>query len=113
MSGVSGAKHAQSAGAGGCAVVTGGSRGIGLAIARRLAESGCRVAICGRDVESLRAASETITPASGVPLALKCDVSNAIDVAQSFTIVGLQGLCYNRVPRRPIMSAKTTDPGRG
>lgn len=38
------------------ALVTGGSSGIGLAIARRLGEEGCTVAICGRDPEKLAAA---------------------------------------------------------
>lgn len=40
--------------AGKAAVITGGSRGIGRSVARRLAEEGCSVAICGRtagDVE--------------------------------------------------------------
>jgi 3-oxoacyl-[acyl-carrier protein] reductase len=42
------------------ALVTGGSSGIGLAIGRRLAEEGCRVAICGRDLERLAAAVDTL-----------------------------------------------------
>ena len=38
------------------ALVTGGSRGIGKAIAQTLLKEGCRVAICARDATSLRAA---------------------------------------------------------
>ena len=38
------------------ALVTGGSSGIGLAIARRLGEEGCKVAICGRDADKLATA---------------------------------------------------------
>lgn len=38
------------------ALVTGASRGIGNAIAQTLINEGCRVAICARDVEKLRAA---------------------------------------------------------
>jgi dehydrogenase/reductase SDR family member 4 len=38
------------------AIVTGGSRGIGLATARTLANEGCAVAICGRDEGRLDAA---------------------------------------------------------
>jgi 3-oxoacyl-[acyl-carrier protein] reductase len=39
------------------ALVTGGSRGIGLAIARELAEGGARVAVVGRDQERARQAA--------------------------------------------------------
>ncbi len=42
------------------ALVTGGSRGIGYEIARRLVLEGVRVVVTGRDPETLRAAAETI-----------------------------------------------------
>lgn len=41
-------------------VVTGGSSGIGLATARKLAEAGAKTIICGRDVQKLAAASAEI-----------------------------------------------------
>ncbi len=36
-----------------CALVTGGTHGIGLSVALRLAEEGCRVAVCSRTQERL------------------------------------------------------------
>jgi NAD(P)-dependent dehydrogenase (short-subunit alcohol dehydrogenase family) len=56
------------------ALVTGGGRGIGAAIARRLAADGIRVAVTGRSTAELDAvASET----GGV--ALRCDLSDRAD----------------------------------
>ncbi|WP_139980467.1 SDR family NAD(P)-dependent oxidoreductase [Nocardioides litoris] len=42
------------------ALVTGGSRGIGLAVARALAAEGCRVALLGRDPETLATAARSV-----------------------------------------------------
>ena len=42
------------------ALVTGGSRGIGLATAMALAEEGCNVGICGRDETSLMEAEKRL-----------------------------------------------------
>ena len=56
------------------AVVTGASRGIGLATARRLAGSGARVVMVARGADALRAAAAEVGPAA---LALPCDVGDA------------------------------------
>ena len=47
------------------AFVTGGSRGIGKAVARVLADEGCDVAIAARDPDRLRAAAAEIASATG------------------------------------------------
>lgn len=67
------------------AIVTGGSRGIGEAIANRLAEEGARVAVCSsRSLDSAQAVAETIENRGGSALALQADVSNATDVGGLF-----------------------------
>ena len=57
------------------AVVTGGGTGIGLAIARGLAAQGCQVAITGRRLSVLEAASESFGG-----LSVKMDVSDEASV---------------------------------
>jgi len=64
------------------AVVTGGNRGIGLAVARALAAEGCDVALVARDKAALDAARESIAAASGrTVLALTCDTGDDESVA--------------------------------
>ena len=64
------------------AVVTGGSRGIGLAVARALAAEGCDVALVARDKAALDAARESIAGDSGrTVLALPCDTGDDDSVA--------------------------------
>src|SRR5690606_4498383 len=57
-------------------LITGGTKGLGLLLARELAASGCRVAVCSRDQADLDWAGEFLAQ-NGVekPLAITCDVS--------------------------------------
>ena len=64
------------------AVVTGASRGIGLAIARRLVAEGCAVVIADLDQEQAQQAAASIDP-SGDSMGIKMDVSNYDEVAQA------------------------------
>ena len=57
------------------AIVTGGSRGIGLAIARELAEAGARVAILARN--STRAEEAALTLPGEGHMGLACDVADS------------------------------------
>jgi 3-oxoacyl-[acyl-carrier protein] reductase len=67
--------------AGQAALVTGGSRGIGLAIARRLGRMGARVAICGRDRGALERAARTLAGEDAECLPVAADVASSRDVA--------------------------------
>lgn len=70
------------------AVVTGGSRGIGLAIAAWLAEHGATVVVSGRDADRVQAAAKELeahgTPVLGVPAdaAKREDADRLVDVTR-------------------------------
>jgi 3-oxoacyl-[acyl-carrier protein] reductase len=60
------------------AIVTGSSRGLGLASARALAAEGCRVCLCARGAERLEEAAAEVAQVAGTPsrvLTVAADVS--------------------------------------
>jgi len=65
------------------AVITGASRGIGAAIARRLAADGHRLTLLGRDLQALQALAATL-PEPGQACTVACDVADATQVAATF-----------------------------
>lgn len=62
------------------ALVTGGCRGLGLAIARELADEGCRLAICARDEVELQRAHHELEQRGAEVFAGRCDVADKADV---------------------------------
>ncbi|HLZ12108.1 MAG TPA: SDR family NAD(P)-dependent oxidoreductase [Candidatus Acidoferrum sp.] len=68
--------------AGKIALVTGGSRGIGRAIALKLASLGSHVAICGRDEAKLAETKAEILAFGVRAIAVRADVTEASDVTK-------------------------------
>ncbi|MGI5440559.1 SDR family NAD(P)-dependent oxidoreductase [Streptomyces shenzhenensis] len=83
----------------GTALVTGGSRGLGAAIARRLASVGWHTVICGRDPESLDAGVKTAADDGLVLHAARADVTDERSVGALFARLAEDspplGLCVN------------------
>jgi NAD(P)-dependent dehydrogenase (short-subunit alcohol dehydrogenase family) len=69
------------------ALITGGSRGIGLAIAHELAREGCRVVIVGRDSEALERAVSQFKDEGQAVSAKTCDVTNPDQVMALFEAI--------------------------
>jgi NAD(P)-dependent dehydrogenase (short-subunit alcohol dehydrogenase family) len=63
-------------------LITGGTDGLGLALARRLVLEGASVAVCGRDEDRLAAAQLVIQEAGGDVVAVRADAAQASDIAQ-------------------------------
>ncbi len=73
---------------GSAAVVTGGSKGMGLAIAETLAAEGARVAVMARSRTALDAAVESLLSA-GAPdaVGISVDMSDADSITEGFATV--------------------------
>src|SRR5438445_2778768 len=65
-------------------LITGGNSGIGLAAAQEFDREGARVAICGLNEKTLKAAQETLGAGS---LAVRADVSNLADLDTMFATI--------------------------
>jgi len=64
-------------------VITGGSRGLGLVMAREFLAKGARVALCARDEAELDRAAADLRRRAGDVLALPCDVTDQAQVEQT------------------------------
>ena len=78
-------------------LVTGGNRGIGLAIARRLAADGDSVTVTSRSGE----------PVEGLAV-VRCDVRDAASVDAAFTAVE-QTHCQTPMPKPPSTGSTTPE----
>ncbi len=106
-------------------IVTGGSRGLGLVIARQLADQGARLTICSRDASDLEVAAEELRQRGGEVLAVPCDVRehvqveslvdrvvNQLDAEINAAFSALQ-FSFNSMPRNsnPLQMRLRTDGG--
>lgn len=74
--------------AGKTVLVTGGSRGMGLVLARQLIDAGARVAICARTAADLQDAERELRARGGEAIALVCDVARPQEVRAAVQQVG-------------------------
>jgi NAD(P)-dependent dehydrogenase (short-subunit alcohol dehydrogenase family) len=65
------------------ALITGGSRGLGLALARAFAQEGCRLVLCARDEQELDWARDELAQRGTAVLPIRCDVADQEQVNQA------------------------------
>ena len=87
------------------AIVTGGSRGIGEAIAKALAEHGAKVIVAARKIEALQAVADEIKQAGGDATAIACHAGHEEElnklVAETVSRYGKVDILVNNAATNP------------
>jgi NAD(P)-dependent dehydrogenase (short-subunit alcohol dehydrogenase family) len=87
------------------AIVTGGSRGIGEAIAKALAEHGAKVVVAARKIEALQAVADEIKQAGGDATAIACHAGHEEElnklVAETVSRYGQVDILVNNAATNP------------
>ena len=73
--------------AGKVVLISGGSRGLGLILARQISSEGGKVAILARDADELERAKAELTTRGGEVLAVQCDLSEPAQIQAAVTEV--------------------------
>jgi NAD(P)-dependent dehydrogenase (short-subunit alcohol dehydrogenase family) len=73
------------------AVVTGASRGLGEAVARRFAEAGAHVVGCARDADAIEAVAASIRDDGGSATGVRADVRDEFDVERLMETAAREG----------------------
>ncbi|MBW1789970.1 MAG: SDR family oxidoreductase [Deltaproteobacteria bacterium] len=98
------------------AVVTGGSRGLGMGIVTAMAEKGARVAICGRKQENLDQAVQTFREQGHDVMAMAANVGDSAHMGEFFKAVeerfGRLDILVNNVGMN-ILTASVAEAGEG
>jgi NAD(P)-dependent dehydrogenase (short-subunit alcohol dehydrogenase family) len=75
-------------------LITGGSRGLGLVMAREFGKQGARLAICARDADELERARTDLCLRNIEVLTIRCDITNQSDVEELMARIND---CYGRI----------------
>jgi NAD(P)-dependent dehydrogenase (short-subunit alcohol dehydrogenase family) len=68
-------------------LITGGSRGLGLVLARQFADEGANIAVCARDPRELERARADLAARGARVLAFPCDVTDRAQVRELIEVV--------------------------
>jgi NAD(P)-dependent dehydrogenase (short-subunit alcohol dehydrogenase family) len=74
--------------AGRIVLITGGSRGLGLVLAREFADQGAKLTICARDREELDRARADLEGRGAEVFTVSCDITNRSEVEEMIALVG-------------------------